>query len=124
MDVRERGKERAEGTERERRTDRAVRLAENYMAFVSDGAFNDLSTSRRVFSSFNRSLACVRIRCSRAACCGKKLSAQQNAAREADRIESIESNSRCEFTGKVSGVRSALADSEIRRWNCLRLDTY
>lgn len=32
--------------EREKEIYRAVRLAGNYMAFVSDGAFNDLSTSK------------------------------------------------------------------------------
>jgi len=41
--------------EREKETHRAARLAGNYMAFVSDGAFNDLSTSKFVFDSSNHS---------------------------------------------------------------------
>lgn len=40
------GNEGKKAGEREKETSRAARLAGNYMAFVSDGAFNDLSTSK------------------------------------------------------------------------------
>lgn len=87
----------------------AARLAGNYTAFVSDGAFNDLSTPKSCSKVLPTVRSAVRIRRRRAACCraGKKRGATKRSER-ADRIESIESNSRFEFVGKVSG----------RRWNC------
>lgn len=59
----------------------------NYTAFVSVGAFNDLSTLRRVFSSPSGSRSLTRIRCSRVQAAKKP-----RATKRAGSIESNRSN--------------------------------
>lgn len=88
----------------------------NYTAFVSDGAFNDLSTSWRVFSSFNRPCAYPARGATRFS---RQKTRQQSAA------SPIESNSRFGLGRNPfarPGTRWRRRGAGCR-WNCSRLDT-
>lgn len=100
----------------ERPRQRGATRAGNYMAFVSDGAFNDLSTLRRVFGALSavriRARACIRsyrraVVSPRTLRVGKK---RRKKTHQADRIES----------NRIDPVEFAI---RIRRPRCQRTDT-
>jgi len=96
-----------------------ARLAGNYTAFVSDGAFNDLSISESLVLSTVCSF--VRIRRSRAACPAS--GAKKFDATETQRADRIESN-RIHDSNPLQSCRGSRRQSRRpRMWNCSRFLT-